>query len=300
LGCEVAGIDAFHDDDAGVLAQFPGELAAADVDGVDELGAVLEEAIREASGGGADIHGDGVGDVDLEGLEGVFEFGSAAADVAGWGGDFELVVGLDFAAGFIGDLAIEADGAGEDEALGLFAAGGEALLDEADVEAFAGGARRTAGVRRFQVWGEFSGVGGLASGLGDLELGFTEAMEEEVVIGHDALDDGAEDGGAELGHFLAIDDGVDGLLEGLERVECIERIAEEDEHRMAALVHGEVLDIVQRGVFLRVIGAEGFFHDDELVLDAAVADDEVIVVTGGVDLIADFAEDCSGGVDPFR
>jgi hypothetical protein len=124
-------------------------------------------------------------------------------------------------------------------------------------------------------------------------------MEEEVIIGDDALDDGTEDGGAELGHFLTIDDGVDGLLEGLEGVESIEGITQEDEDRLPALVHGQVLDVVQRGVIFRVIGAEGFLDDDELVLDTAVADDEVIVVTGGVHFVADFTEDASGGIDPF-
>jgi hypothetical protein len=158
------------------LAQFPGELAFADIDGIDEFGSVLEEAVGEASCGCADVHGDGFGDIQLEGLEGVFEFGSAAADVAGRGGDFELVVGLDFAAGFIGDLAIEADRAGEDESLGLFPAGGEALLNEGGIEAFAFGARRTAGLRRFQFFGGEWRC--LSPGLGDLELGFAEAMEE--------------------------------------------------------------------------------------------------------------------------
>jgi hypothetical protein len=152
-GCEVTGVDAFHDHDPGVLAQFPGELGAADIDGIDEFGSVLEEAIGEASGGRAHIHGDGLGDIELESLEGVFEFGSAAADVAWGGGDLELVIGLDFPSRFIGYVSIEADGTCEDEALGLFAAGGEPELDEADVEAFACGARRTAGLGGFQATG---------------------------------------------------------------------------------------------------------------------------------------------------
>ena len=68
-GLEVAGVDALHDDDAGIGAEGPGELAFADVDGVDAGGAALEEDVGEAAGGRADVEGDPAVNGNAEGVE---------------------------------------------------------------------------------------------------------------------------------------------------------------------------------------------------------------------------------------
>lgn len=62
----VADIEVFATDDAGVITQFPDQLISADIVSVDARGAMLEEAVGEAAGGGSDIESDQAGDVDLE------------------------------------------------------------------------------------------------------------------------------------------------------------------------------------------------------------------------------------------
>ena len=65
-GGHVADVEVFAADDAGVIAEFPDELVGSNIVGVDARGAVLEEAVGEAAGGGTNIKGDEAGDVDLE------------------------------------------------------------------------------------------------------------------------------------------------------------------------------------------------------------------------------------------
>jgi len=72
-----------HDHHTGVLAQPLVELAAADVDGVDDARTALEQAVREAARGGADVHTDAALHADAEVLERVDELFAAAADVGG-------------------------------------------------------------------------------------------------------------------------------------------------------------------------------------------------------------------------
>ena len=57
---QVTGVGAFAHDDARVGAQAPVQLAVAHVHGVDAPGASLQEAIGEATSGGADVEGDGI------------------------------------------------------------------------------------------------------------------------------------------------------------------------------------------------------------------------------------------------
>ncbi len=57
---QVAGVGFFVDHDAGVGAELPGELAVADVDGMDFRGAVGEQDVGEASGGCADVQADAI------------------------------------------------------------------------------------------------------------------------------------------------------------------------------------------------------------------------------------------------
>ena len=57
------------------------DLAVAGVDGNDASGAVLQEAVGEASGGGADVEANFSGDVDLPMRERVLQLQAAAAYV---------------------------------------------------------------------------------------------------------------------------------------------------------------------------------------------------------------------------
>lgn len=130
-GGEVADVDAFEDGDAGVLAEFPRELAVADVDSVNPGGAVLQEAVGETAGGGADVDGDLAGDVERPGFEGGFEFGAAAADVALFIADVEGGGVVEAEARFVEAVAGGVvDVAGLDEALGLGAGDAGLALDE--------------------------------------------------------------------------------------------------------------------------------------------------------------------------
>jgi hypothetical protein len=134
-GGKGAGIDAFKGQNTGVLTEFPGELALADIDGGDGRSAVLEEAIGEAAGGSADVEGTQVPDLKMEGGEGVFQFMSATAHVTVGGGEIELVIGSDGAAGFVSSVSIESDLPGEDGALRFFSGFAEAAGDQGLIEA---------------------------------------------------------------------------------------------------------------------------------------------------------------------
>jgi hypothetical protein len=134
-GVEEAGVGALHEGDAGVVAEGLGDLAVAGVDGEDAGRAVLEHAVAEAAGGGADVAAEAVGEVDVPVGEGGFELESAAADVAEIAAEEadRGVVG-DGMARFVELLLVDEDAAGEDEGLGALAGGDEAALDEQFVE----------------------------------------------------------------------------------------------------------------------------------------------------------------------
>src|SRR5262245_57859663 len=100
---------------------------------------MLEEAVSETAGGGAQVHGGLFGDGEAEVLEGVFEFAAAAADIAFGGDQDELVLSTDGIAGFTGEAIIDADLSGEDGALGLLAAFAQAALDQRHIHPLHGG-----------------------------------------------------------------------------------------------------------------------------------------------------------------
>ena len=78
---QIARVHAFVHDHARIVAQFPVELAGADVDGVHARGAALQQAIGEAAGRGADVEADFARHVDAEMIERRFQLQAAAADV---------------------------------------------------------------------------------------------------------------------------------------------------------------------------------------------------------------------------
>lgn len=131
---EETGIDAFVNNDAGILSESPVELAVADIKGVDAGGSVLEQAVGESSSGGTDIDADFVFDSDLKGGEGVFEFEAAASDVFFGLAETDGSVAAEFASRLSGGLSGDFDFTRHDEALGFFAGFREAELADQLVE----------------------------------------------------------------------------------------------------------------------------------------------------------------------
>ena len=126
----MARIGFFHDHHAFILAQFPRELALADIHGKNFCRAALQQTIRKAAGGGAEVERGEAGDIQLKMNEGVFEFVAAAADVFFRRDQNNFVRGPDGVAGLAGGMAVDADLAGEDGAFGAFAAVAEAAFNE--------------------------------------------------------------------------------------------------------------------------------------------------------------------------
>jgi hypothetical protein len=68
-GGQVAGVDALMHDDARILAQLPGKLAAPDIDRVNLDCAARKQHIGEPAGRGADIERDEASNIDREMVE---------------------------------------------------------------------------------------------------------------------------------------------------------------------------------------------------------------------------------------
>lgn len=134
LWLEMARVGFFHDDHARVAAKFPRELTLPHVHGKNFFRAALQQTIRETAGGCAQINRGKSIHVDLKMFERVFEFVAAATDefIAGLQNNF--VRWLDRVAWFFGGMAIDANLAGENEALGFFAAVAKAAFDEGLIE----------------------------------------------------------------------------------------------------------------------------------------------------------------------
>ena len=86
---QVAGVGLFVDHDSKVGAELPRELAVADVDGMDLGGAVGEQDICEAAGGGADVEADAV-------FRGKGEVGQGMLELEAASGDPGVVLAADF------------------------------------------------------------------------------------------------------------------------------------------------------------------------------------------------------------
>lgn len=132
---KVAGVGALHECDARVVAEALVELGATDIDGEDGGSAVLKEAVREATGGGAEVEAAEAGDVDLEGGECGFEFFAAAADVARRFDQFDWGRLVEEGGGLYERLGTDAGAAGHDEAARALPCFGEATFDEQDIGA---------------------------------------------------------------------------------------------------------------------------------------------------------------------
>ena len=134
---QIPAIELLPGNDAWILAQLPGQLIRADVERVNSECSSLEEAIRKAAGGGANVHGHLSGDINTKGVQGSFKLEPAAADMPGFFLHVDhrrvrdLLAGLGIGDAFDGHLA------GEDEPLGLLPGVGEGSFDEQLVKALA-------------------------------------------------------------------------------------------------------------------------------------------------------------------
>src|SRR3954462_11252256 len=91
-----------------------------------------------------------------------------------------------------------------------------------------------------------------------------------------------------------VDHSVNTLLECLHGRKGLERVAKEDDSRLASLIHGHLLHGLQREILGDVIGRETFFDNDDLISNLAETDEKVAVGRGGMDFIAQFGQRSAG------
>src|SRR5262249_34981852 len=129
-GREVTRVRALHHHDAFVRPERIGELAVAYVDGVDPARARLEETVRETARRGADVGANHTRHVNTEDIERMAELVAAAAHEARPFFDSNGGVRRDEGRRPEHDLAVDGNLAGEEQCLGLVAAGGKAAADQ--------------------------------------------------------------------------------------------------------------------------------------------------------------------------
>ncbi len=129
---ELASVHALEHDHARVVAQFLRQLPVADIERDHPTHTALEQAVREAARGGADIEAIHPGRIDAEHVERMCELLAATRDEGRLG--YELYLGV------LGHLLpgffVAAHATGHDERLGLGPRLGQSALDEQDVEPF--------------------------------------------------------------------------------------------------------------------------------------------------------------------
>ena len=119
---------------ARVGAQFPIELAGADIDRMDAHGSGLEQNVGESAGGGADIEAGPAGDIDGEVAERAGQLEAAAAHVGRAREDLDATVIGDGLAGLGGFLPVDEHLAGHDQGLGFLAGFGEPAFHNEPVQ----------------------------------------------------------------------------------------------------------------------------------------------------------------------
>jgi len=80
------------------------------------------------------------------------------------------------------------------------------------------------------------------------------------------------------------------LLKCLHRVEGLAIAANQNRDRVAPPIHRHLLELFQRQVFGRGAGGKQLFDNDDLVLNAPKAEQKILVVAGGVDLVTHFVQ----------
>ncbi len=141
-GRKIAGIF-LDEENTRIFAQFPSNLIRIDVHGVDTRGALLEQAISEAAGGGAHIETNSSQRADAKIFQCALQLKTTPAGIfLQAAADFEESVWCDRLAGLFSAIGAHRDLAREDHGLGFLAGFGQATLDEKKVEALAWGFRR--------------------------------------------------------------------------------------------------------------------------------------------------------------
>ena len=121
--------------DSSVLPQAPCHLLRRHVDSVNAARAKLQQAIGEATRGGANIKADFPAHIDSEIVKRTFQFDTSAAGIfRRSSADFNTGVLDDLRAGFFAPLPVYANFSRKDHGLRLFARLGEASFDEQQVE----------------------------------------------------------------------------------------------------------------------------------------------------------------------
>ena len=147
--------------------------------------------------------------------------------------------------------------------------------------------------RLHSTWNGGGGLQAVAAGK-DAGLDFAEAVQKQFVVGHGLFHQLLEQK-----HFGTADDGVDAVPEGFHGREGLERIAEQNDRGMAALVDGHGLQRLEGEIFVNGVCAEQFLDHDHLIMRLAEAHEKIAVRGGGVDLIAQFLQRGLRGLQPF-
>jgi len=135
IAADVASVGSFPHHDARIVAKLPGELAVANIDGVDATRPPREQDIGEATGRCADIEGDRAKWFDLEVLKRVVELETATANPAMIAApNLERRVGRETQAGFVEASSSREDDAGHDQGTGTGAALGQAAHHQELIE----------------------------------------------------------------------------------------------------------------------------------------------------------------------
>src|SRR5579863_1973049 len=144
---------AFDGDHARILLQFPIELVHGHIHGVNAPGPAMQQTIREAAGGAANVKANLVTRRDSEVLERAFKLQAAAARVAQrFSRDFHACVRRDGAARLVHLLAVDAPLARQQQRLRPLARWRKPALDDEHIEARLAGAFR---LRTFHGGGSF-------------------------------------------------------------------------------------------------------------------------------------------------
>ena len=113
----------------------PRQLVGRNVHGIDVARAVLQQAIREPSGGRSDIEARFSFGIDAEILEAALELESPAARIfCGVAADFDLRIDGDLRPRFVAARSVHAHFSGEDHRLRFFTRFGEPALDDEKIE----------------------------------------------------------------------------------------------------------------------------------------------------------------------
>lgn len=134
------------------------------------------------------------------------------------------------------------------------------------------------------------GPGGVDAGLR-----FAEAMQEQRVIRHGFFDQLREE--KKLG---SADNGVNTLLERLNRGEGLKGVSKQNYRSVPALGHGHRLQGLKRKILSDVIRREEFLDDHNLVTNLAEANQKIAVSRGGMHFVAEAGKGGASRLEPFR